>query len=90
MTVDDVTAELHWSDGQTPAATERGRAKLAAEPRAIAARQNSASDRVIVDLTSGATFASPPSLVEFMQDATPEQRAKIEVQGAGFGLHWPT
>jgi len=87
MGANDVTADLHWSDSQTPAATERSRAKLTAEPRAIAARHNSASDRVIVDLTSGATFAFPPSLVEFMQDATPEQQAKIEVQCAGFGLH---
>jgi len=88
MGVDDETAELHWSDRQTPAATERGQAKLTTEPRAIAARYDSASNRVIVDLTSGATFAFPPSLVEFLQDTTPEQQAKIEVQCASFGLHW--
>ena len=85
MGVDDVTAELHWSDRQTPAATERSRAKLATEPRAVAARYNSASDRVIVDLTSGATFAFPPSLVEFMQDTTPEQHGCRSLAGRLIG-----
>lgn len=85
-----MSAELHWSDSQADAAIERGKAKLAAEPRAIAARYDALSDRVIVDLASGATFAFPPSLAEFLQDATPEQLADVEVQGAGFGLHWET
>ena len=85
-----MTANPHWSDSQAGAAIERGKAKLAAEPRAIAARYDTASDRVIVDLASGATFAFPPALAEFLQDATPEQLAEVEVQGAGFGLHWET
>ena len=85
MGVDDVTAERHWSDSQTPAAIERGQAKLTAEPRAVAARYNSASDRVIVDLTSGATFAFPRSLVEFMQDATPEQHGCRSLAGRLIG-----
>ncbi|MDM7957611.1 DUF2442 domain-containing protein [Blastomonas sp.] len=83
-------ANRHWSDSQADAAIERGKAKLIAEPRAIAARYDTAADRIIVDLTSGATFAFPPALVEFLQDATPEQLAEVEVQGAGFGLHWET
>ncbi len=85
-----MTADQHWSDSQADAAIERGKAKLTAEPRAIAARYDTAADRIIVDLTNGATFAFPPALVEFLQDATPEQLAEVEVQGAGFGLHWQT
>lgn len=85
-----MTADQHWSDSQADAAIERGKAKLTAEPRAIAARYDTAADRIIVDLTNGATFAFPPALVEFLQDATPEQLAEVEVQGAGFGLHWET
>lgn len=83
-----MSADTHWSDNQADAAIERGRAKLMAEPRAVAARYDAAADRIIVDLTRGATFAFPPALVEFLQDATPEQLAEVEVQGAGFGLHW--
>lgn len=83
-----MTADQHWSDSQAGGAIERGKAKLAAEPRAMAARYDATANRIIVDLTSGATFAFPPALVEFLQDATPEQLAGVEVQGAGFGLHW--
>lgn len=84
--MDDRTSDQHWSDSQAGATIERGKAKLSAEPRAVAARYDAAADRVIIDLTSGATFAFPPALVEFLQDATPEQLAEVEVQGAGFGL----
>lgn len=83
-----MTVEPHWSDSQAGGAIERGKTKLAAEPRAMAARYDATANRIIVDLTSGATFAFPPALVEFLQDATPEQLAGVEVQGAGFGLHW--
>lgn len=83
-----MTVNQHWSDSQAGGAIERGKAKLMAEPRAVAARYDAAADRIIVDLTSGATFAFPPALVEFLQDATPEQLAEVEVQGAGFGLRW--
>ncbi|WP_017671729.1 DUF2442 domain-containing protein [Blastomonas sp. AAP53] len=85
-----MTADPHWSDSQAGVAIERGKAKLMAEPRAVAARYDAAAGRIIVDLTSGATFAFPPSLVEFLQDATLEQLTEVEVQGAGFGLHWET
>jgi hypothetical protein len=88
--VNDVTADTHWSDSQIAAAKQRGEAKLIAEPRAVAARYDAETARIIVDLASGATFAFPPALVEFLQDATPEQLAEVEVQGAGFGLHWET
>jgi hypothetical protein len=43
----------------------------------------------VVELTSGATFAFPPSLVKGLSGATPEQLAEIEVSPIGFGLHWP-
>ncbi len=85
-----MTADQHWSDSQAGAAIERGKAKLSTEPRAVAARYDAATDRMIVELASGATFAFPPALVEFLQDATPEQLAEVEVQGTGFGLHWKT
>lgn len=42
-----------------------------------------------MELSNGATFAFPPSLVEGLSGATPEQLAEIEVSPIGFGLHWP-
>lgn len=77
------------TDAELDAADERGRIALATEPRAASARYDAKTQRIVVDLTSGATFAFPPALVQFPRDASPEQLAEIEVSAAGFGLHWP-
>jgi Protein of unknown function (DUF2442) len=81
---------VELTDAQIEAAMERGRIAQETEPRATFARYDRKSGRIIVELTSGATFAFPPELVEGLCDGTPEQLAEVEVQGAGFGLHWPS
>jgi len=78
----------HWSDVQAEAAAERGEEKLRSEPRASDARYDAKSDRLIVDLTNGATFAFPPRLVEGLAAATADQLADVQIVGAGFGLYW--
>lgn len=78
----------HWSDGQIKAATARGEERLRTEPRALAARYDTTSGLIIVDLTNGATFAFPPRLVEGLSEATPAHLAEVEILGVGFGLHW--
>jgi hypothetical protein len=70
------------------AAEARGKAFRDSVPHAVAARYDSASGRVIVDLTNGATFAFPAHLSQSLQGATPEQLAEVEVLGAGYGLRW--
>lgn len=77
------------TDAELAAAEERGRIAMATEPRAVSARYDAKAGRIVVELTSGATFAFPPALVQFLRDATPEHLAEIEVSAAGFGLHWP-
>jgi len=75
---------------QIKAANERGRILRETQPHAKAARYDAKADRVIVDLTNGATFAFPPRLVEGLHDASPAEIAEVEVLGRGFGLHWET
>lgn len=75
---------------QIEAANERGRIIRETQPHAAAARYDAKADRVIVDLTNGATFAFPPRLVEGLHEAAAEDIAKVEVIGGGFGLHWET
>jgi len=70
------------------AANERGRIIRETQPHAASARYDTKTDRVIVDLTNGATFAFPPRLVEGLHDATPAEIAEVEVIDRGFGLHW--
>ena len=81
-------AEL--TDREIAAAEERGRIMMETQPRAASARYDPKSERIIVDLTNGATFAFPPRLVQGLENATAEQLAEIEVLGMGFGLHWET
>lgn len=75
---------------QIEAANARGRIVRETQPHAAAARYDAKTDRVIVDLTNGATFAFPPRLVEGLHDASPAEIAEVEVIGRGFGLHWET
>lgn len=81
---------VELTDAQIEAANERGRTIRETQPHAKAARYDAKADRVIVDLTNGATFAFPPSLVEGLHDASPAEIAEVEVIGHGFGLHWET
>jgi len=76
------------TDTQIDAALRRGQRARLHEPRANAARYDRQLDRVIVELTNGCTFAFPPRLAQGLQDATAEQLARVEILGAGSGLHW--
>lgn len=47
------------------------------------------AERLIVDLADGRTIAVPLAWYPRLLEATPEQRARWEVAGGGFGIHWP-
>lgn len=79
-------AEL--TEAAIDAALERGRNAQETEPRALAARYDAKTGRIIVDLANGATFAFPPRLAEGLADARPEDLAEVEILGRGQGLHW--
>src|SRR5829696_8279473 len=72
------------------AARERGRHYRATQPHAVSARYDARSERIVVELTSGATFAYPPRLVEGLAHASPAHLAEVELLGAGEALHWET
>jgi hypothetical protein len=46
-------------------------------------------ERLIVDLADGRTIAVPIAWYPRLANATPEQRSRWEIAGAGFGIHWP-
>lgn len=72
------------------AAADRGRMARATEPRARAARYDRKRARIVVDLVNGCTFAFPPRMAQGLEAATDADLAKMELLGAGYGLHWPT
>ena len=87
--METVEIDSHWSDAGADAAIERGKVAMETQPRATSARYEAKSERIIVELASGATFAFPPRLVQMLCDASPQELANIEISPVGFGLHWP-
>ncbi|MCF8130599.1 MAG: DUF2442 domain-containing protein [Deltaproteobacteria bacterium] len=46
-------------------------------------------DAISVDLLDGRTITVPLAWYPRLLHATPEQREKWEIAGAGYGMHWP-
>lgn len=78
------------TDAQIDAAEARGRELMEREPRAVAARFDRQSGRVELTLANGCAYAFPAHLVQDLQGAGEEDLARVEVDGLGFNLHWPT
>ncbi len=47
------------------------------------------ADSLTVDLMDGRTISVPLAWYPRLMGATPEQRARWELAGGGFGIHWP-
>lgn len=80
-------AEL--TDAEFKAAEARGQEKLRTEPRAVAARYDRETGRVVVDLANGCTHIFPARLAQELAGAGDDELAGVVVDGAGFNLHWP-
>lgn len=46
-------------------------------------------DVLSVDLFDGRTISVPLAWYPRLENATPEQRARWQVCGGGYGIHWP-
>ena len=77
-------------EAQLVKAAANGRKLLKTGMRASEARYDRATGRVVVDLTNGCAYAFPAQLVEDLNGAGDDDLAKVEVDGLGFNLHWPT
>jgi len=76
------------TQSQFEEAVKRGEHDLAIKPRARAARYDRDSGHIVIDLVSGATFSFPATLAQGLEQARADQLDKVEIAGAGFGLHW--
>jgi hypothetical protein len=77
------------TDARFAAATARGQALLASEPRALSARHDRRTGHVTVALMNGCTYIFPTHLVEDLNGASPDDLETVIVDGLGFNLHWP-
>lgn len=60
----------------------------AIEPRAESAYYDSSSDRIVINLKSGAIFSFPPEIAQGLAGASSEDLAEVEITPSGDGLHW--
>jgi hypothetical protein len=81
---------IELSDAQIAAARERGRIVMETQPRAASARYDARTNRIVVELLNGATFAFPPRLVQGLENGSPQQLAQVEISPLGLALHWET
>ena len=79
----------HVTDAQLKAAEARGRRALATEPRARAAHYDPATGRVVIELVNGCSYAFPARMAQDLAGASDAALAEVQVDGAGFNLHWP-
>ena len=80
-------AEL--TDRDIDAALARGVANRASEPRATSVKFDATSERLVIELSNGCTFALPSQLIEGLAGATANQIKRVEILGSGYSLHWP-
>lgn len=77
------------TDAELDVAEARGRKLLETEPRAASARYDRKTERVVIDLVNGCSYAFPAELVQDLQGAGHDDLADVVVEGLGFDLHWP-
>ena len=58
-------------------------------PRAVGARYDKRSARVVIELETGLELAFRPHLAQGLDQATPAELAVIEISPSGLGLHFP-
>jgi len=70
-------------------ANERAKDLQARVPRAVSARYESKTGKIVIDLSSKVTLSVSPGDVEGLEDARPTQLTEIEISPSGFSLHFP-
>ena len=69
-------------------ATRRGEEDLANAPKAISAKYNSKTERLIIELQNGVTFMVPTDLVQGLRGASEKDLKEVELWLEGMYLHW--
>jgi len=77
------------TDAQLRDAEARGRELAEQAPRATSARYDKPSGRIVIELLNDCAYAFPAKRVQDLQEASASDLARIEVDGAGFNLHFP-
>jgi Protein of unknown function (DUF2442) len=70
-------------------AKRRAKSLQAAIPKAVAARYDSKSGRIVLTLSSRVDVSFSPRDAEGLENAKPSQLEEIVITPSGFGIHFP-
>ena len=70
-------------------ANQRARDLAASLPRAVSARYDRKSGRIVIHLSSRLIVSFSPRDTQGLEDAKPSQLDVIEISPSGFGIHFP-
>ena len=70
-------------------AKRRGKAARESAPRALSARYDRRSGRIVIRLSSNLEVSFSPRDAQGLEHATPAKLQDIEVTPSGFGIHFP-
>jgi hypothetical protein len=70
-------------------ASKRGDELRAAAPRALSARYDGRTGRIVIHLSSKLIVSFAPQDAQGLENALPAQLRGIEISPSGFGLHFP-
>lgn len=70
-------------------ADERGERMQSEFPRALSARYDRASAKVVIELSSKLTLSFSPKDAQGLENGTPAELEVIELTPSGFGIHFP-
>jgi Protein of unknown function (DUF2442) len=70
-------------------AKQRAKALQSSVPKAISARYDRKSGRIVIDLSSRLTLSFSPNDVQGLEHAKPSLLDEIEITPSGFGIHFP-
>jgi hypothetical protein len=70
-------------------ANQRGKELHKDLPRAVLARYDRKSGRIVIHLSSRLILSFSPRDAQGLEDATPSQLDEIEITPSGFGIHFP-
>ena len=74
---------------QFETANRKARQLQAALPRAVSARYDRRTARILIHLSTGLDVAFSPRDAQGLENAIPEQLGAIEISPSGFGIHFP-
>lgn len=70
-------------------ANQRTRDLRARVPRAVAARFDRRTGRIVIELNSGLEVGFLPQMAEGLEQARPAELKQIEITPSGYGIHFP-